>query len=134
MKLSTFRIGDKRKRGEGLRLGTVRLLPRGIRKQDYARLDQFDLWFPLLAPSRELVRWYRSKPPTAAHFRDFARRYRKEMSGSGDIRQALILLNTLARVTPLAIGCYCDNRQCHRFVLEKLIRESASPARSDGIA
>ena len=125
LKLRTFRIGDKRKRDEGLRLGTVRLLPRGIRKQDYARLDQFDLWFPLLAPSRELVRWYRTKPPTAAHFRDFARRYTKEMSRNGDIRQTLVLLNTLARTTPIAIGCYCDSQQCHCFVLEKLIREAA---------
>src|SRR5882672_7761575 len=123
LKLNTFRIGSPRKRGEGLRLGVVRLLPRGIRKEDYARRDQFDLWFPVLAPSRALLRWYNSKPPAAAHFRDFARRYRKEIAASGDTRQAVALLATLARDTPMAIGCYCDNQNCHRFLLEEMIRK-----------
>jgi uncharacterized protein YeaO (DUF488 family) len=124
LKLSTFRIGSKPARHEGLRLGVVRLLPRGIRKQDYARRDQFDLWFPLLAPSRALLRWYKTKPPSAAHFRAFTRRYRKEIAASGETRQAVALLAALARRAPLAIGCYCDSRQCHRFVLEEMIRKA----------
>jgi uncharacterized protein YeaO (DUF488 family) len=125
LKLSTFRIGSKRARHEGLRLGIVRLLPRGIRKQDYARLDQFDLWFPLLAPSRALLHWYRTKPPSAAHFRDFTRRYRKEIAANGETRQAIALLAALARQMPLSIGCYCDTPWCHRFLLEEMIRDAA---------
>jgi uncharacterized protein YeaO (DUF488 family) len=121
LKLSTFRIGEPRKPDEGLRLGTVRLLPRGIRKQDYAKRDQFDLWLPLLAPSRELMRWFLDGPRTEARFKTFARRYQKEMSAT-DPRQGIALIAELTRRIPLAVGCYCDNPHCHRFVLEKLIK------------
>jgi len=124
LKLSVFRIGERRARGEGLRLGTVRFLPRGIAKKDYARRDQFDVWFPLLAPSPGLFRWFTSGERTDARFKTFAARYRKEMSAS-DRRQAIALLALLATRTPIAVGCYCQTPHCHRFVLEKLIREAA---------
>ena len=60
IKLRTFQLGSPRKRGEGLRIGTVRFLPRGVQKKDYARLDYFDVWLPVVAPSRELIRWLTS--------------------------------------------------------------------------
>jgi uncharacterized protein YeaO (DUF488 family) len=60
-KLATFQIGSPRKPGEGLRVGTVRFLPRGVKKEDYARLGYFDVWFPLLAPSSELLKWLKSQ-------------------------------------------------------------------------
>jgi uncharacterized protein YeaO (DUF488 family) len=124
LKLSTFRIGEKRKPSEGLRLGTVRFLPRGIPKKDYARRDQFDVWFPLLAPSRELFRWFMSKPRDDRRFAQFARRYQKEMS-AGDKHQAIATLGLIAGRTPIAVGCYCQTPHCHRFVLEQLIRDVA---------
>jgi uncharacterized protein DUF488 len=46
MTIGTYRIGTPRKRGEGLRLGAVRFLPRGVKKGDYARLNLFDVWLP----------------------------------------------------------------------------------------
>src|SRR3954471_17307076 len=107
MTLKTFRIGEPRKPDEGLRLGTVRLLPRGIRKEDYAKRDQFDLWFPLLSPSRPLMRWFLDGPRTEARFKTFAQHYRKEMA-KPDAPQAIALIAELSRRLPLAIGCYCD--------------------------
>ena len=59
-KLHTFQIHSPRKRTEGLRIGTVRFLPHGVKKKDYAKHDYFDVWLPSVAPSRELIRWYRS--------------------------------------------------------------------------
>ena len=50
--IRVVRLGSPRARGEGLRLGTVRRPPRGVKKQDYARLDYYDVWLPDLAPSR----------------------------------------------------------------------------------
>ena len=38
-----------------MRLGTVRRPPRGVPKADFARLDYYDVWFPNLSPSAELV-------------------------------------------------------------------------------
>src|SRR6202041_2597910 len=55
MSIFIVRLGTPRKRGEGLRLGTVRRPPRGIAKADFARLDYYDVWFPNLSPSAELV-------------------------------------------------------------------------------
>ena len=48
--IRVVRLGTPRAKGEGLRLGTVRRPPRGVKKKDYARLDYYDLWLPELAP------------------------------------------------------------------------------------
>ena len=50
-----MRLGTARLPGEGLRLGTVRRLPRGVRKERYAADNWFDLWLPELAPSAGLL-------------------------------------------------------------------------------
>jgi uncharacterized protein YeaO (DUF488 family) len=58
--------------------------------------------------------------PVAAFFRQ----YRKEM-GSTEPRQAIKLLAEIAKRTPIAICCYCeDERRCHRSVLIELIRKA----------
>lgn len=122
LRLSTYRLGSPRPKGEGLRIGTTRFLPRGVKKSDYAARGYFDVWLPLLAPSRELLAWYREadRPPE-----DFFRRYRKEMSAT-DPRQAIALLAELARRTRLAVGCHCeDETRCHRTALAALIRDAA---------
>ena len=60
--IRVVRLGTPRARGGGLRLGTVRLLPRGVKKEDFAKRDYFDLWLPEVAPSAELVSWALSQP------------------------------------------------------------------------
>jgi uncharacterized protein YeaO (DUF488 family) len=123
--LATFRAGTRRQSGEGLRIGTVRYLPRGVAKRDYAARDYFDVWFPTLAPSRELIRWLRSQPWTPALQRAFAARYRREMSAP-EAARALELLAAIAKQTPISIGCYCeDESRCHRSVLRELIKKAA---------
>ena len=122
-KLQTFRIGTPRKKGEGVRIGTVRFLPRGVKKEDYARLDFFDVWFPLLAPSQQLFQEFRSGKKSWEQFR---KGYRKEMSAT-DCRQAIALLIELAKKTPIVVGCYCeDESRCHRSLLFELINEATT--------
>ena len=53
MAIRVIRVGTPRSPGEGLRLGTVRRLPRGVRKTKYATRNYFDVWFPELAPSEK---------------------------------------------------------------------------------
>jgi uncharacterized protein YeaO (DUF488 family) len=125
--LGTFRVGTPRKRVEGLRVGTVRFLPRGVKKEDYARQDYFDVWFPLLAPSAELLRWMKSRDWASEQVRwtKFRERYTAEMNKT-DARQAIKLLAELARTTPLSIGCYCEKESaCHRSILRELIERAA---------
>ncbi len=123
-----FRIGSPRARGEGLRVGAVRFLPRGVRKQDYARLDYFDVWMPLLAPSRELVAWARRQDLSDAGVRRrFFARYRRELLGGTEARQTLVLVARLGESADLSVGCYCaDESRCHRSELLRLLRSAAS--------
>jgi len=55
MAINIVRLGTPRLPGEGLRLGTVRRPPRGVAKADFARLAYYDVWFPNLSLSAELV-------------------------------------------------------------------------------
>ena len=123
LKLYTYQLGTPRRRGEGVRVGTVRHLPRGVRKEDYARLNYFDVWFPNVAPSPELVHWLRENPE--ARWGKFVDRYTREMK-QPDSRHAIELLAELAKRTPISIGCFCsDESHCHRSILRDLIQQAA---------
>jgi len=122
LKLTTYRIGSPRRKGEGLRIGTVRLLPRGVRKSEYAKRDLFDVWLPLVAPSRELLKSYNEGKKSSAQL---FRAYKAEMQAPA-ARHTIELLAAIARETPIAVGCYCeDESRCHRKVLIELIRAAA---------
>jgi uncharacterized protein YeaO (DUF488 family) len=50
------------------------------------------------------------------------------MKKSQDARQAIALLAWVARLTPIAIGCYCeDESACHRSVLREIVEEAGGP-------
>lgn len=123
MTLRVVRLGSPRRAGEGLRIGTARRPPRGVRKSDYARLNFYDVWMPELAPSQKWVSWALSQPWTDARWRKYARNYRKEMSDPRAGR-LIELLAALSKKTNLSIGCYCeDENRCHRSLLRELLRE-----------
>jgi uncharacterized protein YeaO (DUF488 family) len=116
------RLGTRRLPGEGLRIGTVRRPPRGVRKEQIAARDFYDVWFPLLAPSVETMTAFR-KEMTDAAWRRFGRAYRKEMARP-DAHHALDLLAALSRHTDFSVGCYCeDENRCHRSILRALLEE-----------
>jgi uncharacterized protein YeaO (DUF488 family) len=125
LRLRSVQLGSPKKRGEGLRLGTVRYLPRGVKKEDYARLHHFDVWVPTLAPSSALLQQFKKQRLAVE---TFFRRYRKEMETT-DASQLIQLLALLAKKTPISVGCYCDDEsRCHRSVLLQLISEAQSEA------
>lgn len=64
MSLRIVRLGTPRRAGEGLRIGTVRRPPRGVRKTDYAARNYYDVWLPELAPTAPLVSFALSRPFT----------------------------------------------------------------------
>lgn len=122
MSISIVRLGTPRKSGEGLRLGTVRRPPRGVAKSDFARLNYYDVWFPNLAPSADLVKEALSADTPKA-WSAFTRKYRHEMS-EPDRSRELDLLAALSHKTNFSVGCYCeDENRCHRSVLRELLRE-----------
>jgi len=117
------RLGTPRAPGEGLRIGTVRRPPRGVRKEDYAARDYFDVWLPELAPSAPLVAWALSQPFTPRRWTVYERRYRREMRQPA-AQRLIALLAALSSRTNVSIGCYCaDEARCHRSVLRALLSE-----------
>ena len=123
MAIRLVRLGTPREPHEGLRIGTVRRPPRGVRKEDYAARDYFDVWLPELAPSAPLVSWALSEPFTPQRFATYERRYLKEMRQPA-AQRLLTLLATLSSQTNLSVGCYCeDENRCHRSLLKRLLVE-----------
>jgi uncharacterized protein YeaO (DUF488 family) len=115
------RLGSERVPGEGLRIGTVRHPPRGVRKHEYATRNFFDVWFPVLAPSAEALQQGRGAA-TERDWARFERKYRSEMK-TPECRAALALLAALSHSTDFSVGCYCpDEARCHRSVLRELLR------------
>lgn len=129
MAIRVVRLGSPRARDEGLRLGTVRRPPRGVKKKDHARLDYYDTWLPELAPSAPLVSSALSKPWTDARWAAFARRYRAEMRRP-ETQRLIGLLALLSQQTNISVGCYCeDESRCHRSVLRDLLAEAGAQIR-----
>lgn len=123
MAVRIVRLGAPRARAEGLRLGTVRRLPRGVRKTDYAGRDYFDQWFPELAPSATLFAWARSDAWTDKRWERYAKNYRREMQRPGPQR-LLKVLAQLSHQANFSVGCYCEREdRCHRSILRELLAE-----------
>lgn len=125
MAIRVVRLGSPRQPGEGLRIGTVRRPPRGVPKAQYAAQDWYDVWFPTLAPSADLVRFAQGAVSAPA-WAEFARRYRAEMAAPA-CRDALQLLAALSRESDFSVGCYCqDEARCHRSLLRQLLAEAGA--------
>jgi len=122
MGVRIVRLGTVRTPAEGLRIGTVRHPPRGVRKTEHARQDWYDVWFPELAPSAQLVKLAQAAATERAWV-SFARKYRAEMAAP-DKRRILDLLAALSHQSNFSVGCYCeDESRCHRSVLRELLKE-----------
>jgi len=122
MSVRILRLGSTRTAGEGTRIGTVRRPPRGVARKDFARLDWYDVWFPLLAPSAATLK-AGQMVSTDRQWAAFARKYRAEMRQPAAV-QTLDMLAALSRHTNFSVGCYCENEsRCHRSLLRTLLAE-----------
>jgi uncharacterized protein YeaO (DUF488 family) len=120
------RLGSPRAPEEGLRLGTVRRPPRGVKREDFARRDYYDQWLPALAPSQPMVSWALSQPWTDERWAKYVKDYRAEMSRPVP-RHLIELLAAMSHQTNFSIGCYCEREdRCHRSVLTGLLREQGA--------
>jgi len=122
MTIHIVRLGSPRKSNEGLRIGTVRRPPRGVRKGDYASKNIFDVWFPNLAPSESLLKEASSLKDENS-WKVFKRKFIAEMKLPGPKRD-LDVFAALSHQTDFAIGCYCrDESRCHRSILRALLEQ-----------
>lgn len=122
MTIRIVQLGSARAANEGIRIGTVRRPPRGVPKTEYSARNIYDVWFPNLSPSEELLKQY--FPITDdKQWRAFQRKFLAEMKASGPTRD-LDLLAALSHRTNFSIGCYCeDESKCHRTLLRGLLQK-----------
>jgi uncharacterized protein YeaO (DUF488 family) len=124
MAVKIVRLGSPRTRNEGLRVGTVRRPPRGVRKEDYALKNIYDVWFPNLSPSESLLK--EASPNDEKNWKIFKRRFLAEMKAPG-ARRDLDLLAALSHRTNFSVGCYCkEESRCHRSILRELLEKSGA--------
>ena len=122
MAIRIVRLGTARRRGEGLRVGTVRRPPRGVPKAQYAVQNWYDVWCPELAPSPEAIKLVQG----AATEREWARivKRNRAVMAAPERSRLLDLLAALSREADFSVGCYCANEaRCHRSVLRALLEE-----------
>ena len=132
MSIRVVRLGSPRARGEGLRIGTVRRPPRGVRKADYGRRDFYDVWLPELAPSAPVVSSALAESWTPARWRRFVRLYHREMR-EPPARHLIAALAALSHRTDFSVGCYCaEEATCHRSLLRVLLEDAGAAMSKDG--
>ena len=130
------RLGTPRHPGEGTRIGTVRRPPRGVPKSEFASRDFYDVWFPNLSPTPELVkRALASQADLSAagekEWAAFTRGYRAEMARPENAH-AIALLAALSRHSNFSVGCYCEHEaRCHRAILRALLRDAGARVADD---
>ena len=122
MSIRIVQLGTPRAAHEGTRIGTVRRPPRGVPKSEFAARDWYDVWFPNLAPSAELLPLGKRIAADERAWTEFRRRFRAEMARPEAVRD-IELLAALSHRTNLSLGCYCESdSRCHRSILRELLR------------
>jgi uncharacterized protein YeaO (DUF488 family) len=125
MSVRIVRLGTARHAKEGTRIGTVRRPPRGVSKSRFSSENWYDVWFPTLAPSSEVMKLGQAAK-TPAEWARFTKAYKREMA-EPTARHAVELLAALSHATDFSVGCYCeDESHCHRSILRQLLRESGA--------
>ena len=133
MTVRIVRLGTKRLRGEGLRIGTVRRPPRGVAKSEHSALNWYDVWFPNLAPSAATVK-LALLAKTERDWATFAKRYRAEMATTENSK-AIDLLAALSHHANFSVGCYCaDESRCPRGILRALLVERGGEDKISAVA
>ena len=125
MTIQIVRLGTPRNKNEGLRIGTVRRPPRGVKKSEYASQNWYDVWLPNVAPTSELMKLGQAAE-SDKEWSIFVKKYRAEMSVP-EKNRILDLLAALSHNTNFSVGCYCENEaRCHRSILRELLAEKGA--------
>jgi uncharacterized protein YeaO (DUF488 family) len=122
MTIRIVQLGSPRLPDEGVRIGMVRRPPRGVSKERYAKDNWYDVWYPELSPTPQLMALGKSSQ-SESEWRAFTRQFRKQMSEPPASR-TLNLLSALSVSANFSLGCYCEREErCHRSILRALLQE-----------
>ena len=129
--LKTKSVHSPIEAGDGLRILATRFRGRGL------PTDRYDVWMANLGPSEVLLNSVHAGKIT---WSQFGKRYREEMfapaatdTGNATIKNhgqkfTLRLIAKLAASGNVTLLCHCaeDAKECHRFLLQKLIEREKS--------
>jgi uncharacterized protein YeaO (DUF488 family) len=122
MPIRIVQLATPRQPDEGIRFGTVRRPPRGVKKSEYAKRNFYDIWLPNLSPSEELLKRKLVKEDGSG-WKAFEQRFRAELK-QPDKSHLLDALAALSHTTNFSIGCYCnDEQRCHRSILRDELKK-----------
>lgn len=94
MSIHVKRVYEPVKADDGYRVLVDRLWPRGLSKASL----KLDAWMKELAPSNELRKWYSHDE---AKWKEFQKRYFKELDGHADLVEELIQKSRAGKLTLL---------------------------------
>lgn len=122
MAIRIVQLGTPIQPDEGIRLGTVRRPPRGVKKTEYTELNFFDVWLPTLSPSENLLK-KKLVQEDGSGWKAFEQLFRAELK-QPDKSHLLDTLAALSHTTNFSIGCYCkDEKLCHRSILRDELKK-----------
>ncbi len=125
MPIRIIQLGSPRQPDEGTRIGTVRRPPRGVLKTEFSSQNWYDVWFPNLAPSLDVMKLGHSVS-SEADWSAYARKYKAEMAVP-EAKHGINLLAVLSHTTNFSVGCYCEEEsRCHRSLLRGLLAEAGA--------
>lgn len=129
MALLIVRLGSNKNIGE-FRIGTVRRPPRGVKKEDYSKLNYYDSWLPELSPSAELMK-LGNQALDEKSWANFRKKFLTEMKGTDKVHLLNFIVELSKRID-VSVGCYCENEaRCHRSILKELLIERGAVIISD---
>lgn len=104
---------------DGKRILVTRYWPRGVAR------DRVDEYAPAVAPSRDLLRAFRSGE---VGWPEYRLRYRSQIKGEAPDQQ-IDRLAAEARRGTITLMCVCrDDQRCHRTLLRRLIERRMASA------
>lgn len=112
------RVYEKETKDDGFRVLVDRLWPRGVKKDEL----HYDLWAKDLTPSSELRKWYHED--SEGRWKDFAKKYRKELEQSDAIDDFLSKISDRKTITLLYAAK--DEHQNHALILQEFLEKVLS--------
>ena len=107
MAIRVVQLGSDRSADEGVRIGTVRRPPRGVRKEEFASRNFYDVWLPILSPTPDTLKLGLGAQ-NDREWSKFIQRFRVEMARP-DASATLNLLAAMSHQSNFSIGCYCED-------------------------
>jgi len=105
--IKTKSFSDPKKKSDGLRICVMRRF-----KPEY----DFDMWFPILAPSEKLIGQY--VKDAVIDWKTFSIRYTKQTLSKNTIAIRCILM--MLKVTNITLLCWeQEEDRCHRFLIKR---------------